>query len=137
MKYLHLKIVLIILTVLTNLSCSNTANNSNPTLTPNSRNVMFEITGNYTGHFFIVYNDNVSGNKTVTVKVLPWIKNISYPNDVTGIGIGGNSVIGNQGIAGQTATLKIYSGDATVATTTSIADVNGTISFQTLSYVFP
>jgi hypothetical protein len=131
-----MKSALLIFTVITFSSCSNSDDNSNNS-TPNNRNVRYEITGNYTGHFLMVYNDNVSGNTSVTVTALPWIKNITYTPNVIGIGIGGNTVIGNQGIAGQTATLKIYSGDTTVATVSSTADVNGVINFQPLSYVFP
>lgn len=117
-------------------SCGNDDDNNIPNPTP-IKSAKFEITGNYTGHFTVVYNDNVSGNTTVSVTTLPWSKTIDYPDSVIGIGIGGNTILGNPGIPGQTATLRIYNGNTVVASSTKIADANGIVSFQTLAYVFP
>lgn len=103
----------------------------------NFRSVKYEITGNYTGQLNIIYNDNMSGNTVVAVTTLPWSKSIEYPSNVQGIGIAGNTILGQQGVAGQTATLKIFAGGTVVRTTTAIADNNGAINFQPLAYVFP
>jgi hypothetical protein len=138
MKNSILKSALLLFIAITISSCSSSDDNSNnPTPIPNSREVKYEITGNYTGHFSMVYTDNLAVSTTVTVTSLPWTKSITYPTNIVGIGMGGGTLIGNQGIAGQTATLKIYSNNVAVATSTGTADVNGIISFQTLSYVFP
>jgi hypothetical protein len=102
-----------------------------------TRNVRYEITGNYSGPLFVVYNDNVSGNTTLTVSTLPWRKDVTYSANVQGIGISSNSANGQQGAAGQTASLKIYVGNTIVQSSNAVADVNGSINLPPLAYVFP
>lgn len=114
-------------------SCSNDDNNI-----PNQiKSAKFEITGNYSGHIFIVYSDNISGNTSATITSLPWSKTIDYPNSVVGIGISGNAVTTNPGVAGQTASLKIYNGTTVVSQSNKTADANGLFNFNTLTYIFP
>lgn len=103
----------------------------------NTRNVRYEITGNYTAPLFVVYNDNVSGNTTLTVSTLPWRKDISYPSNVLGIGISSNSPNGSPGAAGQSASLKIYVSNTVVQSSAAVADANGAINLPPLAYVFP
>ena len=114
-------------------SCSNDDNNI-----PNQiKSAKFEITGNYSGHIFIVYSDNISGNTSATITSLPWSRTIDYPNSVVGIGISGNAVTSNAGVAGQTASLKIYNGTTVVSQSNKTADANGLFNFNTLTYIFP
>ena len=114
-------------------SCSNDDNNI-----PNQiKSAKFEITGNYSGHIFIVYSDNISGNTSATITSLPWSKTIDYPNSVVGIGISGNAVTTNPGIAGQSVSLKIYNGTTVVSQSNKTADANGLFNFNTLTYIFP
>lgn len=115
-------------------SCSSDDSSSSPTPTKTAK---FEITGNFTGHIFIVYNNNVTGNTTETITSLPWSKTITYPDNVTGIGIGGNAVMQNPGIAGQNVSLKIYHNNNVVKQSNKTADANGSFSFETLAYIFP
>lgn len=102
-----------------------------------TRNVRYEITGNYTAPLFVVYNDNVSGNTTLTVTALPWRKDMSYPANVQGIGIASNSPTGSPAAAGQSASLKIYVSNTVVKSSSAVADVNGAINLPPISYVFP
>ena len=44
-----------------------------------SRVIKYEITGNFTGKLLVVYLDNVSGNTQVNNVILPWSKEITYP----------------------------------------------------------
>jgi hypothetical protein len=128
--------LLAILMLITFFSCSkDNATTSNPT--SNSRQVKYEITGNYTGYINIIYNDNVNGNTSVTVSTLPWTKEINYASNVQGIGIGGSTDIAHPGGAGQSVTVKIYSGDTLLKTTTAVADANGLVNIPTIAYVFP
>ncbi|WP_343534407.1 MmpS family transport accessory protein [Pedobacter sp.] len=100
----------------------------------NSRKVKYEITGTFTGKLTIVYNDNVSGNTTVSNVGLPWSKEIEYNSNVLAIGVGAQaSVMGNQG---QTAVLKIYSNGAAVKTSTATAGSAGEILIPTIAYGF-
>lgn len=127
-------ILLIAITV----SCSSDDGDGNPIPTPTPvKTAKFEITGNFTGHIFVVYNNNVTGNTTETVTSLPWSKTIEYPDNVMGIGISGNAVMQNPGVAGQTASLKIYYDNNVVRQSNKIADANGTFSFESLAFVFP
>lgn len=102
-----------------------------------TRNVRYEITGNYTAPLLVVYNDNVSGNTTLTVSALPWRKDISYPVSVQGIGIASNSPNAQPGAAGQSASLKIYVSNAVVQSSAAVADANGGINLPPIAYVFP
>lgn len=102
-----------------------------------TRNVRYEITGNYTAPLFVVYNDNVSGNTTLTVTALPWRKDISYGANVQGIGIGSNSLSGATSSAGQSANLKIYVSNVVVKSSSAVADANGAINLPALAYTFP
>lgn len=129
------KTILTILIITIIYSCSNN-DNSIPSPTANNA-AKFEITGNYTGHIFIVYNDNVSGNTSETITSLPWSKTITYPDNVVGIGISGNAVTTNPGIAGQTVSLKIYNGTTVVGQSNKTTDVNGLFNFDTITYIFP
>ncbi len=102
-----------------------------------NRNVRYEITGNYTAPLLVVYNDNVSGNTTLTVTALPWRKDVSYPANVQGIGIASNSPNGNPASAGQSANLRIYVSNTVVKSSSAVADANGGINLPPIAYVFP
>lgn len=125
-----LAILLIIITV----SCSS--DDSNPP-SASAKSAKFEITGNFTGHIFVVYNNNVTGNTSETITSLPWSKTIQYPSNVTGIGISGNAVMQNPGVAGQTASLKIHYNNVVVGQSNAIADSNGLFSFNPMAFIFP
>lgn len=123
-------------------SCKKDKKSSNPPEeTPgpvaNNRQVKYKITGNYTGQMFVVYNDNISGNKTDTVKSLPWSKDVIYANNVSGIGIAANSVSGYLGQPFQSAVIEIYSAGNLVKSQSGTSDANGIINIQSVAYVFP
>ncbi len=126
------KSIVAILTIALSASCDKDASLPKP-----NKFATFEITGNYTGHIFLVYNDNVSGNNSLTITSLPWEKTIAYPNSVVGIGISGNAVTTNPGVAGQTVSLKVYNGTTVVSQSNKTADANGLFNFDTLTYIFP
>lgn len=98
------------------------------------RVIKYEITGNFTGKLLVVYLDNVSGNTQVNNVTLPWSKEITYPGNVIGIGISGQST--DYGLPGQTATLKIYSGGTVVKTGPATADNIGQLLLPTFTYSF-
>ena len=107
--------------------------NDNPGGT-NARLVKYEITGNFTGKLTVIYNDNVNGNTVVNNVALPFLKDITYPANIAGIGIGAQASI--TGIAGQTATMKIYSGGNVVKTVSATAGLLGELVLPTVSYTF-
>lgn len=126
------KIILILLPALLFLS-SCKKENDNPGGT-NSRVVKYEITGNFTGKLTVIYNDNVIGNTVINNAALPFVKDITYPANITGIGIGAQASI--PGVAGQTATMKIYSGGTVVKTVSATAGSLGELVLPAIAYTF-
>lgn len=116
-------------------SCKKDDDDSNGPST-NKRNIKYEIKGSYTGNLNVVYNNSVSGNTTLTVTSLPWTKEITYPTNVIGIGIGGNTA-NSVGQAGQNVIVTIYAGGAVARTASATADANGLINVPALSYIIP
>lgn len=108
-------------------------NNDNPQPV-NTRQVKFEITGNFTGKFTVIYSDNINGNTVLNNVTVPWSKEITYPASVSAVGIGGQA--STNGLPGQTATLKIYSGGSVVQSSLKTAGSLGELVFQTLGYTF-
>ncbi len=126
------KIILILLPALLFIS-SCKKENGNPGGT-NSRVVKYEITGNFTGKLTVIYNDNVTGNTVINNAALPFLKDITYPANVSGIGIGAQASV--TGVAGQTATMKIYSGGTVVKTVSATAGSLGELVLPAISYIF-
>ncbi|NOT94258.1 hypothetical protein [Ferruginibacter sp.] len=112
-------------------SCNKENNNTGGT---NSRVVKYEITGNFTGKLTVIYNDNVNGNIVINNVALPFLKDTTYPANITGIGIGGQASI--PGVAGQTATMKIYSGGNVVKTVSATAGSLGELVLPAVAYNF-
>lgn len=100
----------------------------------NSRVVKYEITGNYTGKLTVIINDNVNGNTVVNNVTLPFKKDITYPASVTAIGISGHGT--TAGVAGQTATIKIYAGGKVVKTTSGTAGPLGELALPAIAHLF-
>lgn len=100
----------------------------------NSRSVKYEITGNYTGKLNIVTNSNIGTMDSYNDISVPWTKELTYPDNVIFVGIGGNS--STVGIAGQTVTLKVYSGGNLIYTKIVTAGTNGLIGLPTYAFTF-
>lgn len=100
----------------------------------NSRKIKYELTGNYSGKFDVVYTDNVNGMTHVTDVTLPWSKEIQYDSKVITIGIGAQGA--TVGSPGQTATIKIYSNGVVVKTSSGKAAATGGLVVPTVSYGF-
>ncbi|GAB2824875.1 hypothetical protein [Ferruginibacter profundus] len=100
----------------------------------NTRVVKYEITGNYTGKLTVVYNDNVNGNTLVNDVAVPWSKEVTYLQNITGIGIGAQASM--PGTLGQTATLKIYVNGTEVKRSSGSAGTSGELILPAIAYVF-
>ena len=130
MKHFKIYTALLIIIPLQFISCKKGGDDTSG----NSRMVKYEITGNFTGKLTVIYNDNVNGNTVLTDVSLPWSKEITYGNNIAGIGIGASGNI--PGVSGQTATMKIYSGGSVVKTSTGTANATGVITIPTLAHGF-
>ena len=95
-------------------SCSKGGNTNQG----NSRQIRYEITGNYSGKLSISYWEKNSPTLTLLTKVqIPWSKDVLYTQGVEGIII--RAETDSAGSLGQTATLKIYSNNNLVKSTTA------------------
>lgn len=105
-------------------SCSS--DDDNPA--PQSRNIKYEITGNYSGRLTVTYADEGGNSQTIDVNSLSWSKSLVVENSVSAIAIAaGNSGVNNPGQMGETITLKIYRNDVVVEVSTATATDNGFI----------
>lgn len=101
---------------------------------PSSKTVKYEISGNYTGQFRVVYISQM-GNQSETITQLPWTKEVTFTNLPASAGLGSNAITGKPGVPGQTATAKIYVGTQVVQSTSQTANGDGYIfSLPTLAY---
>lgn len=133
------QILLLITVIIVFLSCKkdSTPDSSTPPAI-SKRAVKYEITGNYTGKLFVAFTTATGGVDNATVNALPWTKEITYNSTVAGIGFSGNTVVGQPGIVGQSATVKVYSGGNVVVTEApSIANATGIINLPGTTYIFP
>ncbi len=113
-------------------SCSKGGNTNQG----NSRQIRYEITGNYSGKLSISYWEKNSPTLTLLTKVqIPWSKDVLYTQGVEGIII--RAETDSAGSLGQTATLKIYSNNNLVKSTTASTNNVGYIVLPEVEYNFP
>lgn len=99
-----------------------------------SRDVKYELTGNYTGGMFVLITDNTGNNEAIDVPSIPWTKERNYPDNITAIGIGASTAGVDPAQAGKTITLNIYVGGKLVKTSTKTCDANGVTSLPPLAH---
>ena len=90
-------------------SCKKDSENGNSS----SRNLRYEISGNFTGIFFASYTTAAGGTSNEQITSLPWSKEITYSSNVTAASIALN---GNGGTSGQKVTLIIKRDNKPVGT---------------------
>ncbi len=93
----------------------------------NGRVVKYEITGNYTGLFTIVYINASGGNDVIEDVRLPWSLTLTMQAGVSGAGFGSSAKIGSQGTSGQTAVARIYLNATEKGTSSGTANGDGYI----------
>lgn len=100
----------------------------------NKREVVYTITGNYTGTVFKVSYITANGGATQeSITTLPWTKEITYLSTVAAATM---TVAGAGGTAGQTITLKVVSGGKEISSSPATADAGGSIVVAAPSIVF-
>lgn len=92
-----------------------------------SRSVKYEITGNYSGHFTVVYTNKSGGMNTVTVTALPWSLSFDANSDVAAVAMSVGAVVSQPGVTGQKATAKIFIGGKEKRASEGLADEDGYI----------
>jgi len=114
-------------------SCSSDNDNDSETV-PASRDVKYEITGNFTGELDVTYMEKSGAPLIEDVPALPWTKEFTANADSDGALV---HTSGLGGVAGQTVTAKIYVGGKVVSELTGIANSDGIIVVHPKSYIFP
>lgn len=102
-----------------------------------SRNVKFELIGNYTGKITVAYTLANGGTQAFSDIRLPWTKEIVYENTVAGLGFSGSGEISLSNVPGQTVTINIYSDNKVVRAGSASVDSNQILLLPSLSFVFP
>lgn len=118
--------------VFTFASCSSDDDNNNSGT--GSRDVKYEITGNYTGKLSAIYTESGNAGQSVDVNALPWSKTFTASADTAAAGI---TVSGTGGVVDQTITVKVIVGGKVEKESTAKATSNGGIIGAPGTYVFP
>lgn len=114
-------------------SCKKDNNDNNQ----QSRAVRYEISGNYTGKLNIVYTDEAGNFQTVTNVSLPWNKSFTAGTAVQAVTFTASTTsTSTVGVAGQTATAKLYIGTVVKQNVTQTADGTGRIQFNSIMHTF-
>lgn len=111
-------------------SCSDDDNNN---AGGNSRDIKYEITGNFSGTMTAVYTTSSGGNTAAEVTSLPWDLEQTMANDVVAAGFG---VSGSGGEAGEQVEIKVYRGGSEVSSTEATANSSGIFTATAPSIVF-
>ncbi|MHC0446822.1 MmpS family transport accessory protein [Flavobacterium sp. 3-218] len=128
-----LKTLAIVLTLaFTAVSCSS--DNDDNGGSNNSRDVRYEITGNYTGTLSTTYFEKGGNVLNEDITKLPWTKEFTAEAKSMGASL---SASGYGGVAGQTLTGKIYIGGKLENELTATATNDGIIVLPLTPYVFP
>ncbi len=98
-----------------------------------SREIRFEVTGNFAGMLATTYVNESGGGTSESIPSLPWNKSITYPASVPSTGI---SVGATGGVAGQTIRIKVFAGGTLISDTPGVADGSGSVVIAAPSYTF-
>jgi hypothetical protein len=102
-----------------------------------SRNVKYEITGNYTGKLNIVYTTASGSQTTETMVGVPWTKELTVNSNVQAVVLNAStSSTSTAGAAGQTITAKIYIGGHQKANGSSTAGADGRVNVPSIQFTY-
>lgn len=132
MKSVFKTLAIVLTLAFTAVSCSsdNDDNNSGS----GSRDVKYEITGNYTGKLSTTYLEKGGNALNEDITKLPWTKEFTADAKSPGATI---SASGFGGSPGQTLTGKMYVGGKLENELTATANSDGIIVLSLTAHVFP
>ncbi|GAA3758650.1 hypothetical protein [Flavobacterium ginsengiterrae] len=133
MKSIMKTAALVLTLAFTAVSCSSDNDDNSGTAT-GSRDVKYEITGNYTGKLDATYIEKSGAPLIEDVTALPWTKEFTANAD-SDAALAHSSGYG--GVSGQTLTVKIYVGGKVVSELTGTANLEGIIVVHPKTYIFP
>lgn len=130
----HLKQIMLVLTLVFTFASCSSDNDNDSTPEPVSRDVKYEVTGNFTGIMDVSYMEKSGAPLIEDINALPWTKEFTADAGSDGALL---HTSGYNGVAGQTLTAKIYVGGKVVSELTGTANNDGIIVVHTKTYVFP
>ena len=124
----YVKVISIIIFSWFGVSCSE--DDSTPA---KSRDIKFEVTGNFTGALSATYVNATGGGANESISALPWNKTLTYASTVpsTALSIGATG-----GVTGQTVRVKVFAGGTLISDTPGVADASGMVVVAAPTYVF-
>ncbi len=128
MKKLFFLFTIVSSLVLTSCSSDDDSGNGG-----SSRDVKYEITGNFSAPLDVTYITASGGGTSAEVTSLPW--SLAFTADAASTGASFNAS-GFGGVAGQTISLKIYQGGVLKSTTDATANSDGIIVASAPAIVF-
>jgi len=99
----------------------------------NSREIKYEITGNFSGDLTAAYTTASGGATTAEITSLPWDLEITAAPDVQAVAF---SVQGSGGTQGQQIEVKIYQGGREVSSVEATASSDGILVASSPAVVF-
>jgi len=124
----YLKVISIVIFLWLGVSCSE--DDSSPA---KSRDIKFEVTGNFTGTLSATYVNATGGGANESIPALPWNKTLTYASTVPSTGL---SVGATVGVAGQTIRVKVFAGGTLISDTPGVADASGMLVVASPTYIF-
>ncbi|WP_276373936.1 hypothetical protein [Chryseolinea sp. H1M3-3] len=124
----YLKVISIVIFSWLGVSCSE--DDSSPA---KSRDIKFEVTGDFTGALSATYVNATGGGANETIPALPWNKTLTYTSTVPSTAL---SVGATGGVAGQTVTVKVFAGGTLISDTPGVADASGMLVVASPTYIF-
>lgn len=115
-------------------SCSSDNDNDNDDTVNTSREVKYEITGNFSGELDASYLEKSGAPLIEDITALPWTKEFTADADSDGALVHAS---GYGGVSGQTVTAKVIVGGKVVSELTGTANSDGIIVVHPKTYVFP
>lgn len=101
--------------------------------TNNSREIKYEITGNFSGDITAAYTPAGGGATTAEITSLPWSLEITAAPSVQAVAF---SVQGSGGTQGQKVDVKIYQGNREVSSVEGTANSDGIFVVSSPAVVF-
>lgn len=133
MKSIMKTLAIVLTLAFTAVSCSSDSDNESEPVNK-SRDVKYEITGNFTGKLDVTYMERSGAPLIEDVPSLPWVKEFTADAKSDGALV---HTGGLGGVAGQKVTAKIYVGGKVVSELTGTANSDGIIVVHTKTYIFP
>nr|WP_199002496.1 MmpS family transport accessory protein [Flavobacterium sp. ASV13] len=130
MKSIFKTLAIVLTLAFTAVSCSSDDNNKS---TASSRDIRYEVTGNYTGKLSTTYTESGNAGQNADINKLPWSKEFTASADTYGAGI---TVGGYGGVVDQTITVKIIVGGKVEKESTAKATSDGIITAVPGNFVF-